>query len=68
MVVLLLTGQHSCGILTHRINGGAADGSSFLWNKVGLCPGGFCLWGVGALSTVTVCSGVAVVMGRSSGG
>ena len=31
-MVVLLTGQHSCGILTHRINGGAADGSAFLWN------------------------------------
>ena len=29
---VLLTGQHSCGILTHRINGCAADGSAFLWN------------------------------------
>ena len=29
-MVVLLTGQHSCGILTHRINGGAADGSAFL--------------------------------------
>ena len=32
------------------INGGAADGSAFLWNtnpqdnKGGLCPRGFCLW------------------------
>ena len=31
-------------------------------NKVGLCPGGFCLWGVGALSSSS--SGVAVVVGR----
>jgi len=29
-------------------------------------PGGFCLWGVGALSSSS--SGVAVVVGRSSGG
>ena len=47
---VLLTGQHSCEILTQGIN-------SFVFrlkppppliNKVGLCPGGFCLWASGA--------------------